>query len=517
MEKDLLIGVDLGTTGSKAGVFTSDGMMLGSGYYEYPCTYPKPGWVEQDVDLVVTSAMNAVKDALSESDIDPNRIAGVSFSAQRCCTIFLDEHQRLIRPMISWMDNRPVDEVDEINTIISEEDYLKTTGFPNSTTWMLPKIMWLRRNEPENWKRTARVVQLQDYVLAAFGVEEMYCDVSDARFYGIWNPYEFCWDEELLTLFDIEDSLLPKITPSGTPVGQISPEAASLCGLPEGTPVIVGAGDQNSASVGAGAVHPGYMFISLGTAGATGICLDQPYRDPTGRTFVTNHPSYGDWMLEGYQPAAAGVFRWFRDEIAALEHAYAEGAGRDIYEILSDMVDSVPPGAKGLVFIPHYASAATPRFNPEARGVLAGLTFAHDRKCLARAYMEGITMEMGDIVQSIRESGNEIQSIRILGGPTNSEVWNQMQADMYGLEVETLEIADAAVLGAAVFAGVGVGRFPSITEGADRMVRLKKRYVPDSDCHEIYKAKYEIFCRMYESLDEGGVYRAISRLQNRIG
>ncbi|HAK45096.1 MAG TPA: xylulose kinase, partial [Spirochaeta sp.] len=383
MTKDLLVGVDLGTTGSKAGVFTKDGTMFGSGYYEYPCIYPKPGWVDQDVELLVDSAMKAIKDALSESAVDPERVAGISFSTQRSCTIFLDEKDKLIRPMISWMDNRPLNEVAEINEKISAEKYLQITGFPNSTTWILPKMMWVRKNEPENWKRTRKVVQLQDYILKAMGSDTWFCDMSDARYYGLWDPYTFEWNDELFKTFDIDKSFMPEIKPSGTPAGKVSAEASERCGLPAGTPLVVGAGDQNAASVGAGAVHAGYMFVSLGTAGATGICLVEPYRDPTGRTFVTAHPCSGDWMIEGYQPAAAGVFRWFRDEIAGLEKAEAEKSGIDIYDLLSNMVASVPPGARGLVFIPHYASAATPRFNPDARGVLAGLTFAHDRACLA--------------------------------------------------------------------------------------------------------------------------------------
>ncbi|MBI9106094.1 MAG: hypothetical protein JEZ04_05065 [Spirochaetales bacterium] len=515
MIKDLLVGVDLGTTGSKAGVFTIDGNMLGSGYYEYPCIYPKPGWVDQDVELLVESAMKAVKDALESSAVDPDRIAGVSFSAQRSCTIFLDEDNKLIRPMISWMDNRPVDEVAEINSRVKAEKYLEITGFPNSTTWMLPKMLWLKKNEPENWKKTRRVVQLQDYILSAMGAEDYFCDVSDARYYGLWDPYAFKWNEELLETFEIDKALLPEIKPSGTPAGRVSAEASKRCGLPAGTPLVVGAGDQNAASVGAGAVHPGYMFVSLGTAGATGICLNHEYRDPTGRTFVTNHPCYGDWMLEGYQPAAAGVFRWFRDEIARLESVNAEKSGENIYDVLSAMVASVPPGAKGLVFIPQYASAATPRFNPEARGVLAGMTFAHDRNCLARAYMEGITMEMNDIIRSVRDTGNEIKAIRILGGPTNSKVWNQMQADMYGLEVDTLEVADAAVLGAAIMAGAGIGIFESIAEGADAMVKLKDRYIPNADVNEVYEQQYKLYCRLYESLEQGGFYSELAAFQNR--
>jgi len=311
------------------------------------------------------------------------------------------------------------------------------------------------------------------------GADNFYVDYSNVRYFCMWDPYNKSWIKEISSLFKVPIELLSEPKPSGTPAGRVSPDAAAKTGLKEGTLLCVGGGDQNCACTGAGAVRPGEMFVSLGTAGASGVCTDVQYRDPEGNVFATCHPCSNKWLFEGYQPTAAGVFRWFRDEIAKFESVEAKKSGVNVYEILSDMVKSVPAGAKGLVFIPHFASAGTPRFNPEARGVLAGLTFAHDRNCLARAFMEGITMDMNDIIRSIKNSGIKVTSVRILGGATNSEVWNQMQADIYGMEISTLEIPDAAVLGAAIIAGAGAGIFNSIEEGTDKMVRIKKEYTPN--------------------------------------
>lgn len=513
MAKKYLAGIDIGTTGAKAIIFDLQGAVLGSGYREYPCTYPKPGWVEQDAPLIVAQMMEAAQEAIAKAGVNPKEIAAVSFSAQRCCTILLDQHGDLIRPMISWQDNRTPAEVADIRAKISDEDYHQITGFPNNTTWMLSKMLWIRKNEPQHWAKAAKVVQAHDYALHAMGVEEYVNDVSDARYYGFWDPYAFQWSSTLLDLFELDPAILPKPMPSCTPVGVVSKAAAAKSGFAAGTPICVGAGDQNSAAVGAGVVNPGDASVSMGTAGAAVAYVDYPFRDPHKITFVTDHAIYGKWLLEGYQAGAAGVYRWFRDEVATLEKAQAQAQGRDVYEFLNQLVANTPPGAKGLVFLPYLASAATPRWNPAARGTLAGLTFAHDRGCLARAFMEGITLDMRDMLQSMINSGITISNIRILGGTTKSPLWNQMQADIYNRRVETLKTTDAAVVGAAIIAGVGAGVFADIREGVAQMVAVDQHYEPIPEHVKIYDDLYDIFCRMYAGLDEQGVFRSLAKIQ----
>jgi xylulokinase len=290
----------------------------------------------------------------------------------------------------------------------------------------------------------------------------------------------------------------------------VSPAAAERCGLKAGTPLCVGAGDQNSAAIGAGIVHKGYLSVSLGTGGLAAAYLDTPFRDPNRKAMVDNHAVYGKWQLEGLQSGAAGVFRWFRDEIAALEK---EKAGKNVYDRLNEMIASTPPGAKGLVLLPYLASATTPRWNPHARGTLLGLTFAHDRASLARCFMEGITLEVRDMVNSMAASGIPIEQVRILGGATKSELWNQMQADVYNRPVETLKMTDAALMGAALCAAVGIGEFPGIAEGAEHMVQVDKKYTPDPKRAGLYDEIYGIYCLAYEALEEKGVFQALARLQ----
>ena len=508
-----LAGIDIGTTGSKAMVFDFKGGVLGTAYYQYPCTYPKPGWVEQDPDQLVDSAMKAMKDAVSDSNVAVSDIVSVSLSAQRCCGIFLDRNEKLLRPMISWQDNRTPVEADEIAEKIDPAEYFRKTGYPNSTTWLLSKMMWVRKNEPAVWSETARVVQMHDYFLRALGAEDYYVDHNDAGYFGIYDNISHSWDEDLLKMFDIPRNILPIPEASGTLVGKVSADASARCGLAAGTPVAIGAGDQSAGAVGAGIVCKGRLSISMGTAGAVGAYLDKPFRDPSSTNMATAHPIAGCWLMEGHQAAAASVYRWFRDELGGPEMLNAEKSGRDFFELMNEKIAAVPPGANGLLMMPYFAGAATPRYNPAARGAVIGLTFAHTRYDMARAFMEGITMDMRDMINSMKNSGVAITEGRILGGPTKSDIWNRIQADVYGIPVTTLKVGDATVLGAAILGGAGAGIFPSIEEASEEMVALDKRYEPDMRNHEIYNKLYDTYCRAYEGLEEKNVFKSVSELQ----
>ncbi len=508
-----LAGIDLGTTGAKAMIFDDDGCPMSGAYREYPCTYPKPGWVEQDPDLLVDATMDAIGQAVKDSGVRPQDIVSVSLSAQRCCGIFLDEREAVQRPMISWQDNRTPVQVQEIAALIEETAYYEKTGFPNSTTWLLSKILWVRKNEPEVWQKTRRIVQMHDYFLRALGVDAYYVDHNDAGFFGIFDSTSGTWDEELLDLFEIPKEILPIPEKSGTLVGKVSAAAAGKCGLAPGTLISVGAGDQSAGAVGAGIVRKGQVSVSLGTAGAVTAYLDKPFRDPAGKTMVTSHPIHGSWLLEGYQAAAASVYRWYRDEFGGAELLEADRSGVDFYDLMNTRVAKIPPGANGLLVMPYFAGAATPRYNPAARGLVLGLTFAHDRFAVARAFMEGISMDMRDMLNSMLNSGVDVSEARILGGPTKSAVWNQIQADVYGIPVSSLKVADATVLGAAVLGGVGAGVFASIKEGAEKLVRLDRRYEPDARHTQIYDRLYGIYRRTYESLENSGVFSDLASIQ----
>jgi len=511
-QKRYIAGIDVGTTGSKTILFDLQGNPIGSGYVDYGCTYPNPGWVEQNPHELVSAAMQSAKRAIESCGINAEEIASIGISAQRCSVIFLDANQIAIK-MISWQDNRAVNEVQEIEKQIGGSEFYRITGLPNSTTWILPKILWVRNHEPEIWEKTTRMVQVHDYILNAFGADDFYVDPDDACFFGCFDTDAFSWSNPIMDAFELRVEQFSTLRFSARNAGTVSAEAAHISGFAEGTPLSVGSGDQNCASIGAGIVKTGMASVSLGTGGLATVFLDHPYRDPKKSAMVVCHAISDKWEIEGLQNGAAGVFRWFRDEIADKLKAEAAELGEDVYVKLDEIIREVPPGAKGLVLMPYFASAAAPRWNPAARGMLMGLTFAHDKACMARAFMEGITMEQKDILTSMRRLGIPLNMVRIMGGATKSRLWNQMQADMYQLPVETLKVTDAAVLGAAICGAVSVGLFSDIQSAATELVKADARYEPNKETSEVYERAYAVYCAAYEALERSGVFNQILQLQ----
>ena len=516
MNKKYLAGLDIGTTGAKAGIFNLEGSLISSSYKEYICDFPRPGWVEQDCDQIIDLAMEALKEAVSKSNINDSEIACLGISSQRNCTIFLDKFNKPLVKMISWQDSRPTKEIDEIVGKISPKEFYEITGLPLSNTWILPKILWFRNNFPEKFKNVFKIVQLQDYALLRFGAEGFFNDMSDAGFFGMWDTNNFKWSEKILNLLKIDKALLPEVKPSGTKIGSISKDASEKCGLSEDTVLSIGAGDQNSAAIGAGIVQSNYVAVSIGTAGNVNAFIENTFRDPEAKAMILNHAIYGKWAIEGHQAGAASVLRWFRDEIATLEKAFAESSGKSVYNIIDEMVEKSPVGSKGLIMMPYFAGASAPRWNSNAKGSFIGLTFAHDRSCIARSVLEGITLEVRDILESIKNAGINIEKIRIMGGASKSVVWRQIQADIFGVSVETLKVSDSAVLGAAILGGVGFGFFKDIYHGVREMVRTADKVDPIEKNIKVYNELYNTYCHTYKALNDNHIYDKINDIQNKL-
>lgn len=512
MANRYLVGIDVGTTGARTNIFDLNGQIVGSGYKEYTCFYPKPNWVEQDPQELIQAVFETNRQALANAGIHPCEVMSIAASTQRGCCVFVDRDDKPMK-LISWQDNRTVEEVEEIDKVIGNSRYYQITGMPNATTWSFQKILYVRKKLPELWEKTKKHVPLQDVILKALGSDEYYTDEAGVAITGMWDTDHLKWSDEILEAFDIDRSMLGRVLPSGTKVGGISRQAAERSGFLEGTPICVGIGDQNSAALGAGVVHPGMLSVSIGTGGMAVAFLDKQYRDPAGKTIICNHAISGKWQFEGLQNGAAGVLRWFRDEIAALEKQQALESGTDVYQTISHMAAGVPAGSKGMLCMPYLAAAASPRWNLNARGMFVGMTFSHDRACMARSVMEGIALEQKDIIRGIQTNGIKVDKARIIGGATKSEVWNQIQADVYGIPTETLKVKDAGSLGAAICAAVGVGLYKDVAEGADALAKPDKRYEPISQNVAVYEELYGIYCDIYTALDANGAYSRLAKMQ----
>lgn len=507
-----LTGIDVGTTGARCALFDFYGNMVASEYCEYASTYPKPGWVEQDLDDMVQQTMEACKATITKSGVDPKEIASIGFSTQRSVTVPVHADGSKVRPMLSWQDARTGAEVADMLKLIDVGKYYDISGMPMGTTWIITKVLWMRKNEPELYKQTHKFVQNQDAVLKAFGADDFYTDLSDMAFYGVWDVGKAEWNQELCDLFGVTPDMFGKPTAPGTQVGVITPAIAERTGFAVGTPLCVGAGDQNCGVVGMGSIQSGMATVTLGTAGLAILSLDK--RIPGfGGMMITNHAMPGMWEMEGLSNAAASSYRWFRDVVGTHEKYQEKHNGHSAYEYLNELAKQAPVGSKGLLYLPYLGTAATPRWNANARSAFIGMSFAHGRPEMARSVLEGVALEIRDMMDGWLKAGVELKVLRIGGGATKSPLWNQIQADVYGRPVETLKVGESTVLGAALLGGVGAGVFKSIPEGVETMVAVTGQVEPDLVNHQIYEEMYQAYVKAYEGLTTSGAFDKLAQLQ----
>jgi len=459
--------------------------------------------------------MAACREAVGKARIHPQDIVGIGLATQSGSVILLDAEGRLVRPMISWLDRRSLAEIEEIQTCIPSGEYYEITGrLPSGSEWILPDLLWLRKHEPDNWRRTAKVLQLQDVALHAYGDEGYHEDIPECGKFGLWDVRKVAWSDTLLSLFEIDPAILPEPALCGTMVARIPKRVAQQTGFAEGTPVSVGGRDTILFGVGAGLVEPGIACVNLGTSGVLAAFMAEPYMDASSGMVVNNHAMPGRWQMEGIVPTAGACYRWFRDNLGTIEEAEADERGLEPYALLNALAAEAPVGCNSILFLPYLAGSYAPYWDARLRACYLGLGLFHDRACMARAVMEGVAMHMRKVIDCMEAVGVRIEKLRILGGATSSPLWNQIQADVYGRPCEKLrETRDATALGAAILGGVGARVFRDIPEGVRSMVRVAEQIDPIEGNVPVYDSLFEIFTSAVDLLREGGVFRALSEMQ----
>lgn len=509
-----LMGVDVGTTGAKAMVMTPDGKVVSTGYREYECVYPKQDWVEQDAELVVQQTFGACKDAMESGKLNPQDIAGVGFSVQRATFLLIDSDNQVIDgKFYGWQDNRAASEIPFITSKIPAAELYKLAGMPVTPTFSLEKIVWVQNHEPEKFARTKKILLTSDYVMWRFGTDEFYCERTNACCSGMLNVHTLSWSEPILTAFNISPDKLGRLVDPGTVVGSVSAEAAALTGLMEGTPLVTGTGDQQSAAVGAGVSEPGSASLTLGTAGLLVVATAEPVlEDASGFMMVPSSGILGLYELEGIQLGAASSYRWVRDTIADLEKLEAGKQNKDPYTLMEDHINKSAPGSNGVVFLPFLIGAGYPYWNPEAKGAFLGLKFSNTKSDMLRAVMEGVTLESKDMCEKMKANNVQINSLAITGGATRSPAWRQIIADMFDVEVKQLAVGDATIVGVAILAGVGVGIFPDVKSGVQRMVGYTDTVRPNAQEVAVYAKSYEVYTAAYQAFQSSGLFGKLSGL-----
>jgi xylulokinase len=513
--KKYLIGVDVGTTGSKAMVLDLEGNVIGSGYGEYPCVYPKADWVEQDAELLIQETFKACRMAIDDSGVDPQEIISIGFSAQRATFGFIDENDKMIGGRFyGWQDNRAASVIPYITSVMDPDTLYKTTGMPVTPTFSFEKIVWVMKNDPEVYEKAVTIAQMPEYVMHRFGVEGYKCERTNACCSGMVDVKTLTWADNILEAYGIDKNKLPDLVDPGTHIGGVSAEVAALTGIPEGTPLCTGTGDQQCAALGAGVVSDGNASLTLGTAGLLVVGSKKPMlEDESGFLMVPSSGALGTYELEGIQLGAASSYRWARDVLCQEEKSLGKDVGVDPFVLMDHHIQKSPAGANGLIFMPYLTGSGYPYWNPQAKGCFLGLGFENTKSDMVRAVMEGVTLESKDMYEKMKASGVSMNRLSITGGATKSKAWRQIIADMFGIEINVLKVPDATIVGAAILGGVGAGVFSDVPEGVGKLVNFVETIQPIEENVKTYNDIYDVYSKTYLSLRDGGVFSGISEMK----
>lgn len=485
----VVIGIDVSTTATKAVVVDETGAVLGIGTAEYGFETPRPLWSEQNPALWWSAAQTAIPAALAAAHVPASAVAAVGLTGQMHGAVLLDEAGDVLRPAILWNDQRTAAECDEIRAAVGQERLIAITGNDALTGFTAPKLVWVKRHEPEVWRRIGRILLPKDYVrFRLTGTAAV--DKADGAGTLLFDLRARDWSPEVVAALELEPAWLPSTFEGPEVTGTVTAAAADVTGLAPGTPIVAGGGDQSAAAVGVGATAPGTMAVSLGTSGVVFAPTDAPIVEPRGRVHAFCHAVPGRWHLMAVMLSAAGSLRWFRDALAP---------GID-YATLVEAAAEVPAGSEGLFFQPYLTGERTPHADPLARGAFVGLTVRHDRRHLVRAVLEGVAYGLRDGLELMREAGISAPGqVRVTGGGSASPLWRQIVADVLGVEVATVTTTEGAAYGAALLAAVGAGWSPSVDAAAAAFVRATPAAAPGPDA-AAYAEAYARHRTLYPSL-----------------
>ncbi len=501
------LGLDIGTGGSRAIIIDSEGLVRSAASAEHaPMIQLQPTWAEQEPQDWWRAAQEATRAALASGGISGSDIQGVGLSGQMHGAVLLDSAHQVIRPAIIWCDQRSQVQADWFTERVGALRLKEITCNPALTGFTVPKLLWVRDNEPRNYEQLCMLLLPKDYVrfrlTGTFATE-----VSDAAGTLLLDVPKRQWSAEILDALGLEKGQLPRVAESQEPTAFINDEAAAHTGLKKGTPVVGGGGDQAAGGVGNGIVESGIVSSTLGTSGVLFAYTDAPHLDPGGRVHTFCHAVKGRWHVMAVTQGAGLSFRWFRDNLGTAEIGQGRELGIDPYELLTRQAAEAPAGCEGLLYLPYLMGERTPHLDPYARGVFFGLTARHTRAHMIRAVLEGVAYSLRDGLEIFKEMGVPSEQVRASGGGGRSSLWRQIQADIFNREMVTINATEGSAYGAALLAATGTGAFASVEEACKSCIRVTDRSEPDPVRAKIYNEYYEVYRDLYPRLKD--CYRAV--------
>lgn len=483
-----LLGLDIGTGGTRAVVIDELGRVVASAAADHPAfSSPEIGWAEQDPTDWWVASRSAIASVLTL--VPATEIGAVGLSGQMHGAVVLDEHDRPIRPAIMWCDQRTADQCREITETIGAARIIELVANPAVTGFTLPKLLWLREHEPELWSKVRSVLLPKDYIRLMLSGEKA-GDVTDSSGTLLFDVANRRWSREMLSSLGIDPGILPRVFESTEVTGTVSASGAEATGLAVGTPIVGGAGDNAAGAVGLGIVRPGMLSVTIGTSGVVFVVTDAPQKDPRGRIHTLCHAIPGRWHNTGVTQAAGLSLKWYRDNF---------GHGRSFDDLVA-AAEAAPSGSDGLIWLPYLMGERTPHLDPNARAALVGLTASHTEGHVVRSLLEGVAFSLRDSIEIFTELGANIGNIRLGGGGAKSPLWRRIQADVYGRTVETIAADEGAAFGAAILAGVGAGVWSTVDEACDAAISVADRIEPDPGDRVDLERNYEAYRTLYAAL-----------------
>ncbi len=480
----LLIGIDLGTSAVKLLLMDENGHIHKVVSREYPLYFPNPGWSEQHPEDWFEKTMDGIR-ALT-ADCDKKDVAGISFGGQMHGLVALDHEDQVIRPAILWNDGRTGKETEYLNEVIGKENLSRYTANIAFAGFTAPKILWMQKNEPENFAKIAKIMLPKDYL--AYRLSGAFCtDVSDASGMLLMDVAHRCWSKEMLKICGVTEDQLPKLYESYEVVGHLKPEIAAELGLSENLKVIAGAGDNAAAAVGTGTVGDGMCNISLGTSGTIFISSKEFRMDEHNALHAFAHAD-GSYHLMGCMLSAASCNKWWNEDILKTTDFAGEQSA----------IDKL--GENRVFYLPYLMGERSPHNNPDARAMFIGMSMDTTRADMTQAVLEGVAFGLRDSLEVARRLGIEIRRTKICGGGAKSPLWKKIIANVLNLEVETIESEEGPALGGAMLAAVGCGAYPDVQSVASQVVKVTDVILPEPELVAKYEARYQHFRRIYPAV-----------------
>jgi xylulokinase len=502
----VFLGIDIGTSGTKTLAINEAGKILAEASQEYPCYYPKPLWSEQDPEDWWQATIATVQAVVKKAKLKAADVKAIGLSGQMHGSVFLDKNGKVIRRALLWNDQRTKEECDEIERRGGGRNKLiELVANPALTGFTAPKILWLRNHEPKNFDKLAKVLLPKDEIRRRL-TGEFATEVSDASGMLLLDVAKRRWSKKLLDKLELDESLLAKCYESEQVTGKLMPSIAKQLGLSTDCVVVGGAGDCAANAVGTGVVTRGTLSASIGTSGVMFVHSDEMQVDPQGRLHTFCHAVHGKWHMMGVTLAAGGSLSWFADNICRGVAA----KDKNIYALLDAEAAKSPAGSEGLFFLPYLAGERTPHADPLARGCFIGLTMAHTRGHCTRSVMEGVAYSLRESLQIIGELGVPVNQIRISGGGAKSALWRQIQADVFGQDVVTINAEQGPAYGVALLAAVGSGAYKNIEEACSATIRVVSRTNCNKAAAKTYARAFAVYQHLYPSLKKD--FRAIGGL-----